>query len=170
MLQYKNTCYSWTKFFTDNKIDRRGRDLFGTQFKYLFSFLLGLPAPIPPWTLNWLRVRVGNENIRRRIFLVLPLVLELGTNVTISSLHFSEFGLEQTLPSKPVRLKEIDPCQGQLSSFLSFRLCCGFCSVSLCSLTWNTTKPDSSFFGNGYGTMADPPIFCWKQKGWCRQQ
>ena len=48
MLQYKNTSYSWAEFNTENnKIDRRGRDLFGMQFKYVFSFFLDLPAPIP---------------------------------------------------------------------------------------------------------------------------
>ena len=48
MLQYKDTCYSWTKLNTDNsKIDPWGRDLLGVQFKYLFSFFLGLSATIP---------------------------------------------------------------------------------------------------------------------------
>jgi len=48
MLEYKDTCYSWTELNTDNsKIGPWGRDLLGLQFKYLFSFFLGLSATIP---------------------------------------------------------------------------------------------------------------------------
>ena len=43
MLQYKDTCHSWTEFNTDNsKIGQWGRDLLGVQLKYLFPFFLGL--------------------------------------------------------------------------------------------------------------------------------
>jgi len=48
LLWYKNTCYSWTDLNTINsKIFWRGRDLLGVQFKYLFSFFLGLSVTIP---------------------------------------------------------------------------------------------------------------------------
>ena len=45
MLQYNNTCHSWTELNTNNnKIDLWGRDLLG---KHLCSFFLCLSAPIP---------------------------------------------------------------------------------------------------------------------------
>jgi len=60
MLQYKNTSYSWTELNTNNnKIDLWGRDLLGMQFKYLFSFFLGLSAPIPS-SGDWFR-RAGRR-------------------------------------------------------------------------------------------------------------
>jgi len=44
MLQYKNTCYSWTELNTDNsKIGSWARDWLGVQF----PFFLGLSATIP---------------------------------------------------------------------------------------------------------------------------
>jgi len=50
MLHYKDTCYSWTELHTNNsKIGLWGRGWLSVQFKYLFSFFLGISSTIPSW-------------------------------------------------------------------------------------------------------------------------
>ena len=62
MLQYKDTCHSWTELKTDQgKIGPWGRDLFGVQFNYLFSFFLAFQRP--PRRLSPRRLRLPLEKI-----------------------------------------------------------------------------------------------------------
>jgi len=60
MPQYKGICYSRSELITNNsKISPWSRDLFDVQFKYPFSFCLGLSATIPSLELPRIDLRWG---------------------------------------------------------------------------------------------------------------